>query len=907
MSYDALILCETNLSDDILDAELEMTNYQIYRKDRSIATSQKKCGGGVLVAVNKNLFSHAIDMPALALECLFVVIKIGRLTALLCGVYIPPGQPTAVYSSFSDTVIEVLSLHTDLDMFFIMGDFNLPSTLNWNSKQKFDSSSQVIADLAAIFELSQMNDIRNDRGVTLDLVFSSLPTQTEVTKAMDCLLQTDSHHPPLHIESDLPFSRRKPCPSVVFNFRKCNLSEVERWIYSVPYPVDSSNVEDDFNQFCSSLSEVVRLNCPPKTVGASPFPIWFTKELKTLIIRKKIAHKNYKATLSEQLYYEFQFLRHECRTLTRRCYDRYMRFIESTIPENIKVFWSHVNSRRNRPALPDVLRLDQTIATSPIDKCELFSQYFQTIFRSNTNQPIPTSGKANLSMNTFFVSCEEIEETLAKLDPNKGPGPDHIPSSVLRYLSSIVAPHITIFFNSLLKRGIFPSSLKNGYITPIFKSGDASDVRNYRPVVIQPCLAKVFESIVLRRFSHACKQLIVPQQHGFLPGRSTSTNLGVYQSHIIASFQCGHQLDSVYLDFAKAFDRVSHAHLLQKLEDYGVGDGLLEWFRSYLSDRTLSVRFGGAISSSISAQSGVPQGSLLGPALFSFFINDICEDVHVNLLLFADDIKLFCEIASPNDAQLLQASLDGVINWCSRNEMELNIPKCAVITFSRIVSPVIFDYHIANSPLRRTQSIKDLGVVFTSNLSPEEHLHHICKKANKALGFLFRISKDGFSPSTLLTLYAAIVRPHLEYASVIWTPFQLGHKQMLEGVQSRFVRLIGTKLGYRFYDAPLLQLMSDLKITSLESRRLYLDMVFLQQLISGVVDCSELLEMIDFRPPGRTRSQAPFSKRLYNNNYSHHSMLPRLLRMGNHLSLRVDFFGLSSDSFKRQLRKTLND
>lgn len=150
-----------------------------------------------------------------------------------------------------------------------------------------------------------------------------------------------------------------------------------------------------------------------------------------------------------------------------------------------------------------------------------------------------------------------------------------------------------------MKSGIFPSALKFGFITPIYKSGDTSDVRNYRTIIIQSCLAKVFESVVLSKLSHACKNFIIPQQHVFFSGRSTNTNLAVYQHRIISEFQNGHQLDSAYLDFSQAFDQGSHYHLFQKLEDLGIGGQMLGWFRSYLVCHKLMVRFGGPVSSEI--------------------------------------------------------------------------------------------------------------------------------------------------------------------------------------------------------------------------------------------------------------------------------------------------------------------
>lgn len=155
---------------------------------------------------------------------------------------------------------------------------------------------------------------------------------------------------------------------------------------------------------------------------------------------------------------------------------------------------------------------------------------------------------------------------------DKGPGSDEIPPLLLKSCSGVLAPHFTIYFTTLLKSGVFPSCLKSGFSAPIYKSGDASDIKNYRPVVIQSTIAKVFEALVFKRLSFDVKIFLIDEQHDFTKGRSTTTNLVVLQHRIISALALSHQVDCLYKDFAKAFDRVSHAHLLAKLEGYGVVD-----------------------------------------------------------------------------------------------------------------------------------------------------------------------------------------------------------------------------------------------------------------------------------------------------------------------------------------------
>lgn len=170
-----------------------------------------------------------------------------------------------------------------------------------------------------------------------------------------------------------------------------------------------------------------------------------------------------------------------------------------------------------------------------------------------------------------------------------------------------------MLFNALIKEGIFPSFLKLSYVVPIFKSGNRCNAKNYRPIVIQPTIAKVFESIVLEHLYFNLKKYIVPEQHGFLDGKSTITNLLCFQEFVMSAFGSSSQVDCVYLDFSKAFDRVQHRLLVAKLAAYGVGGSLLRWVESYLKERYLIVKCEGATSKPFPVISGVPKALTSDP------------------------------------------------------------------------------------------------------------------------------------------------------------------------------------------------------------------------------------------------------------------------------------------------------
>lgn len=571
--------------------------------------------------------------------------------------------------------------------------------------------------------------------------------------------------------------------------------------------------------------------------------------------------------------------------------------VDNSIKNNPKSFWGHVNKERKTNTTPSILHYQDNSFKEPSEISHAFANYFSTVFKGANGDPPAYSYPEHKVVTSWHLSAVDIERRLNMLDHNKGAGPDSIPPMVLKFCSPVISPFLATYFNLFFSCGTFPNILKSGYIVPIFKSGDRSNPTNYRPVVILNTLSKVFESLVLDGLEFEFKLLIAPQQHGFRSGRSTTTNLTIFQHYVTSAFVRGHQVDCIYLDFTKAFDQVSHKHLLAKMDALGISGSLLHFLESYLRGRSLRVRCGSEVSFPITVSSGVPQGSHLGPFLFNLFVNDFGKDLGVGCLLFADDAKLFLEITSDQDVYQLQSSLRLVEEWCLGNSMNLNTSKCMVMTFTRSQLPQVHNYYLGNELLHRVERTKDLGVIMTPTLHPGEHIHYICRKANSTLGFIFRFTR-GLSTVSLVTLFKALVRPLLEYNSPVWSPYQDGLISALEGVQVRFIRVVGCRMGYRYLDVPIPLLRNQFNLLSLVTRRKIFDSVFLKKLLNGIVDCPEILREIHLHVPRRTRSLDTFERLHYNTTYQQRSTLPRLLSLGNEVGTSVDLFSSSVASFR---------
>ena len=323
-------------------------------------------------------------------------------------------------------------------------------------------------------------------------------------------------------------------------------------------------------------------------------------------------------------------------------------------------------------------------------------------------------------------------------------------------------------------------------------------------------------------------------QWGFTAGRSTTTALLSFTHNCQAALDSGDEVCSVFFDLCKAFDKVPHLPLLQKLADLQVNPCILRWIGSYLLDRSQAVVLGGVQSSPLHVISGVPQGSVLGPLLFLVYIDKVTNSVsHSNITMYADDIALWKIIRNPRDYTMLQDDIITICNWVADNHLVLNLTKCCYIVFSRKHLPTMptADLSVGDThSLTRAHHHKYLGVTLTSDLSWSPHITNICKITRKQTGLLYRNFYRFADPSIMLKLYTSLVRPHTEYASVIWDPHLSKDILALENTQ-KFALRVCLKNWRADYDL----LLDQAHLPQLSSRRKFLKLCLLYNIFTGKV------------------------------------------------------------------------
>jgi hypothetical protein len=738
----------------------------------------------------------------------------------------------------------------------MVGDFNLPA-IDWTLSSQpanIGLGTRAFFQMMLSYYFSQINTNQsNVHGNILDLVFVNSPIVSDLCSlSYDCF---PSDHAVLCFDLSTQQPRMPKNKRTVFNYKRADFDQLIGTVVSAPI-LDLLSQATDVNELWTIWQDFINdtvESCVPKiTFRNSNDPPWFDSEARHLVNRKNSAWRAAKKKGGERLWVKYRALRNEVKATLNRKYDSFILSLADVCKTNPKKFWSFFKAKTKSRSTPEIVHKDNVECIDANDRAELFNSHFVSVFNSNVSVPdsFILSGEPAPEIPVPTFSINDVAHVLTHLDIHKACAPNDIAPIVLKKCASALAPSLAVLFNVIVQDGNVPDQWKLTNVVPIFKKGDKHNVVNYRPISLLSTVSKVLERCI---FNYLCKLLwpkIYHLQHGFMKGRSCTSQLIRVYHDIGSILDKGGQVDIIFLDFSKAFDSVPHHLLLRKLRhQYGISDSLLAWFTSYLDSRKQRVLIDGVNSEWASVTSGVPQGSIIGPQLFLLYINDMPLVVsNSTVALFADDSKCFKSITNERDCRLLQTDIELLYEWSKSNLMTFNADKCKVLTISRAHNPIDFVYTMNGTTLEKVTSFKDLGVTVDLTLSFKDHINSITSDTNRICGLIRRSIGFNAPTNVKLQLYVSLCRSKLEACSQLWSPQTKCNVLSVESVQRKMTKYITNYVDLSYTDRCFV-----LKILPLSFRREIADLTFLYKCIHHIIDV-DFTDVLIFSSPTLTRS-----------------------------------------------------
>ena len=489
------------------------------------------------------------------------------------------------------------------------------------------------------------------------------------------------------------------------------------------------------------------------------------------------------------------------------------------IKTNPRAFYSYAKKKsKTITTIGPLLDKNNKLQSNPILMSNIMQEQYKKVFSKpeggKKGQPLPdTSAVPDFS--DITITVEDITRAINEISPNSAPGPDKIPARLLKECKTQLAPALVILWQKSIDSGQIPSELLQQTIIPIFKKENKSLPSNYRPISLTSHLIKVFERVLRDKIIQHLEtnSLISKHQHGFRKHRSTLTQLLHHFDSILEILEQNENADIIYLDLSKAFDKVNHRILLHKLEHMKITGKINAWIKSFLTNRIQHVVINGHKSDPATVVSGVPQGTVLGPALFIIYMDNITDYIKSTIIkMFADDSKLISSIKNLADREKLITDLKALIKWTEENSMEFNDDKFQLLQIGQD-SLLKLPYKFNNLNIQKSSHVRDLGVYMSESLSFTYHITEMTINATNFASWLLRTFRTRKKDPMLLFLKTYLI-PRLEYCSPVWNPHKITEIEQIEAVQRSFTSKIENMENLNYWER-----LQHLKLFSLQRRR----------------------------------------------------------------------------------------
>lgn len=789
-------LCETWLDPSIFDSHIiPLDLYTVFRRDRSSSR-----GGGVMRAIPSSFPCHRLcDLESDKLEALFVEITFNKKHLVAC-VYCLPAVRSESYEQLRHSVERMVSVVGKYHNILVLGDFN--AQIDWHdplSPTPQDLASDSLLDIMDTNRFTQLctePTYTSPAGSTsyLDLCFVSNPTL--VRGCVVTLGLSSSDHRAILLDMFASFPTRGPHSRLVRSYAKLDMQHLQRLVSLTPWDIVLSEptINGMYDLYTSLMCALTSDTVPEKRSRRRHHAPWITHELITLSRQKDKLFRRAKRTCHADDLLAAKQLQRSLKKQIRVAHRLFVEDIAARAIREPKLFWSYINSQRKQSQCPRFL-IHDTMVSSPSCISEAFNCHFSSVWSTYTVSPKPilsptTAIPSAPSLSTVTMSTEDVLEAVSLIHPSQGPGPDGIHPLILKCTIQSMAPLLCRMFQRIIDTGTAPDAWKLARVTPVYKGhgAQASLLSSYRPIASTSTVCRTFERILNKKIrSHLDNNnFLSPAQHGFRQNRSCETALGVLVHTLSAHLDNRTPCELVQLDLSRAFDRLPHPSVLASVNAKGISGTVLAWLASFLDNRMQRVVYRGAKSASSVVRAGVLQGSVLGPTLFTMFIDSITDSLHCTPILYADDISLLQPIRNPSDYASLQSDLDQCYQWMQQHQLPINTQKSTTMTVTGLCRPRQPPPRltVGQVEIRRVSSSVILGVEFDGRLSFSPHVQRTLAKSRRMLGFITRTLLN-MPPNAFRSLYTALVLHILEYCSEIWFPHSVRLQSCLASVHRR--------------------------------------------------------------------------------------------------------------------------
>lgn len=832
-------LTETHLNSSIFNAEIQIKNYNIIRTDRE----ERKQGGTAIYLHNSLSIDEEKHFSDTHTEATMIHMKKSNVTIVV--IYRAPNTPPNSYRNCLETVGAFIKKYESSDV-IMMGDYNF-RFLDWQTesinKTGIPTDEQEQATLTIQFThqhlLTQMveENTRKNKSI-LDLILISDPdmihniqTETTTMSDHDVVRCNFIHNTLQNVKETSTRSFQQKHPLDNLNTARADWSAINEEFDKVDWDTvinDNDSVEQMYKSLDSKITEICSKYTPVRTrlVQRNSIPndrlalIRRKKRLNSKINIRKYVRVNVPKNQIDKLEKKKADVEEKIRSSIRMQNTLQEINAIEKIKSNPKMFFSYVKKfNKSESKIGPLADEDGTIHSDAKKKAELLQKQYTKAFsnpdKASTDHIKPNEDRTYPTLNDITFTPENVEKAIESIPNSAAPGPDKLPAIILKQCKKQLSYPIYKIWRKSLDTGEIPEILKTQGIVPIFKKGNKSSAANYRPVSLTSHLIKLFEKILRAKIVIYIEEnnILTNQQHGFRRHRSCLTQLLVHIDNILYIVGNDSNADVIYLDFAKAFDKVDHKILLHKLQNIGIQGKIYNWIKNFLQDRKQKVIVDGEASEPASVKSGVPQGTVLGPILFLLFINDITEAIkYANIQLFADDSKISMEIKNSEDHKKLQQDLEAAIMWALLNNMMLNEDKFMLIQYGSN-KELKQDYTISTgNNLKNSTEIKDLGVIVSEDLAWLKHITAATNEGKKFAAWILRSFQT--RNKIILQLFKTFVISKLEYAAPLWMPYLKKDIEKVESLQRTFTNRIDGLEDLNYHDR-----LKALNLYSLQRRR----------------------------------------------------------------------------------------